>query len=80
MVCLTGVALILCYIGVLWYAIRVRFIPDEKPVITEEDVHTNHAFDDKIEDEDIEKGVQSMVNTAAILPVVFTLENERERF
>jgi hypothetical protein len=81
MVVLTGIALLLCYVGVLWYAIRTRFIPVEKSVIAAENLHTNQAFNgNEVDDEVFEENVSNMVKTAAILPVVFTVENEKERF
>jgi hypothetical protein len=81
MVVLTGIALILCYIGVLWYAIRTRFTPDEKLLIIVEDIHTNEAFsNDEKQDGDIEENVQNMVDTTTIQPTVFTVENEKERY
>ncbi|CAF1252229.1 unnamed protein product [Rotaria sp. Silwood1] len=84
MVVLTGVALILCYIGVLWFAIRTRFIPDEESLIALEHMHKNLAFNDDVKNEDKEENVQSMVNTTAVTtasqPALIELENENERF
>ena len=77
MVVLAGIALILCYVGTLWFAIRTRFIPDEKSDIIVESVHTNEAFNNN---EDTEEYVSKVVNPTAPEPVVFTLENENERF
>ncbi|CAF0807947.1 unnamed protein product [Rotaria sordida] len=81
MVVLTGVALVLCYVGVLWFAIRTRFIPDEEPLIIPENTHKNLAFD---ENEDREENLQIVVNTTPITtvsqPAILALENDHERF
>ena len=80
MVVLMGIALLLCYFGVLWFAIRTRFIPNPGDVVLQ-DVHTNEAFDDA---EDDIKNAQ-LNTTAATFPrktssVVVTLNDEKERF
>ncbi|CAF0826013.1 unnamed protein product [Adineta steineri] len=75
LVILTSIALVICYTGVLWFAIRTRFIPDKKAII-EEDVITNQAFN---YDEDIEENVQNIPNIAT-QPAVLTVENEKERY
>jgi hypothetical protein len=82
MVVLTGIPLILCYIGVLWYAIRTRFIPDDKKqLIIVDNIITNEAFDDdEIKCEDIEENGENKVDTTAIQPVTIALENEKERY
>jgi hypothetical protein len=82
MVVLTAIALILCYTGVLWYAIRTRFIPDKNADMPLENIHTNQAYDEnEMQDEDIEENVQNTINPPAIIePVVFTVENEKERY
>ncbi len=81
LVVLTGIALILCYVGVLWYAIRTRFIPDDKLPIIPENVYKNQAFDnDEDQDGDIENNVPTMIDTTMTQPAVITVENERERF
>ena len=77
MVVLTGIALILCYVGTLWFAIRTRFISDKTSVVIAENVHTNQVFD---KNEDAEEHTPNMVNKSAPQTVVFTLENEHERF
>lgn len=80
MVVLMGIALLLCYVGVLWFAIRTRFIPNPIDVVLQH-VHTNEAFDDT---EDDFKNSQ-LNTTAAMFPrksssVVVTLNDEKERF
>lgn len=80
-VVLTGIAFILCYVGVLWYAIRTRFIPEDKLPIITENVYKNQAFDNnEDQDEDVESNVPTMIDTTTIQPAVLTVENERERF
>lgn len=73
MVVLSGMALVLCYIGVLWYAIRTRFTSPEDLMMKSEHVHTNEAFTNDIQDE-----VKSITNYTAE-PAVIKIENE-ERF
>jgi len=83
MVVLVGIALILCYGGVLWYTIRTRFIPDDKLIMMSENVHTNQAYDNEEQGGDIEGNVQNMVNSTEITtsePAVLTVENENVRF
>jgi hypothetical protein len=81
LVVLTVIALILCYVGVLWYAIRTRFIPEDKLPIITENVYKNQAFDNnEDQDEDVESNVPTMIDTTTIQPAVLTVENERERF
>lgn len=81
MVVLTGIALILCYVGVLWYSIRTRFIPDDKLVLIPESIYVNPAFNDnEVQDEGIEENVKNTVDATATKPAVITVENERERY
>ncbi len=77
LVVLTVIALILCYVGVLWYAIRTRFIPEDKLPIIPETVHKNQAFDDQ--DGDVESNLSPKNHMATTQPAVFTIENDRER-
>ncbi|CAF3626627.1 unnamed protein product [Rotaria socialis] len=76
MVVLTGVALILCYVAVLWYAIRTRFIRNIKSLIIPESAHENSVSDG---DEDIRA---HMARTKAMLtqPAVFVLGDDHDRF
>ncbi|CAF2601280.1 unnamed protein product [Rotaria sp. Silwood2] len=85
MVVLTGVALILCYVGVLLFAIRTRFIPDKESLIMSENIHENSVFNaDDVQNEDKEENLQGAVNTTAITtapqPAIIVLENDNERF
>jgi hypothetical protein len=80
LVVLTGIALVLCYAGVLWYSIRTRYIPDKLPIIVE-NVYANQAFDySDIQNEDIEENVKNTGNVTPTQTVVFTVENEKERY
>ncbi len=80
MVVFIGIALISCYIGVLWYSIRTRYISDDKLPIIVENVHTNEAFNHNDEqDEDIEKNISTMADSTTIQPVELTIENEKEQ-
>lgn len=81
MVVLTGVALVLCYAGVLWYAIRTRFLLNDQALIIPENVHKNSAFDkDETQFEYTQENLTSVNNAAAIQPALFVIENEKERF
>ncbi|CAF1141953.1 unnamed protein product [Rotaria magnacalcarata] len=76
MVVLTGVALILCYVAVLWYAIRTRFNRNVKSLIIPESAHENSVSDG---DEDIK------ANTARVMemskqPAVFVVGDDHDRF
>ena len=77
MVVLTAIALILCYIGVLWYAIRNRFVPEDKTPIISETVHKNQAFDDQ--DGDVESILPPTNYTAPAQPAIYTIENDVDR-
>jgi hypothetical protein len=79
-VVLTGIAFILCYVGVLWYAIRTRFIP-EKPPIIPANIYTNEAFNNgNVQDGDGDEYVQNMDKTISSQPAILTVENEKERY
>jgi hypothetical protein len=65
MVVLTSIVLLLCYVGVLWYAIRTRFIPDKPSnVIVDSVVNKNEAFDDG--EEEYEPPVKPIDNITTI--------------
>lgn len=81
MVVLTGVILIVCYTGVLWFAIRTRFIPVINSIIASEVVHQNSAFSsDDVPNEDMKENVPYVINATPAQTPVFTLDNENERF
>ncbi len=81
LVVLTGIALILCYVGVLWYAIRTRFIPEDKLPIIADNIHTNQAYNEnEVQEEDIGENVQNMGNITTTQPAVLIVENEKERY
>jgi len=46
------IALVSCYVGVLWFAIRTRFIPDQTPITPKFDTHPNEAFNNDEDDYD----------------------------
>ena len=81
LVVLTGIALILCYVGVLWYAIRTRFIPEEKLPIIPEIIYANQTFDnDEEQYGDLEMNIPNMVNQTTAEPAVLIIEEQSERF
>jgi len=49
LVVLTIIPLILCYVGVLWFAIRTRSTPEKESNVT---THNNEAFNNDVEDYD----------------------------
>jgi hypothetical protein len=57
MVVLASIILVLSYVGVLWYAIRTRFISDKYSSV----VNNNEAFNG--EEEEHDQPVQTMNNT-----------------
>jgi len=52
LVVIVSIVLILCYVGVLWFGIRSRFISDKKSsnVIVDGFVHNNEAFNNQEEE------------------------------
>jgi hypothetical protein len=58
MVVLTSIALIICYVTVLWYAIRTRFVPEKTADVI---VHKNDAFNH--EEESHEDYIQARTTT-----------------
>ena len=50
MVLLTAFALVSCYVGVLWFAIRTRSSPNKDAELTDQNVRTNKAFNDEQQD------------------------------
>lgn len=67
MVVLTGVALISCYIGVLWFAIRSR--EKAKKDSIDENMHRNEAFNNNEDPEDYPHGSpESRSSTASLIP------------
>ncbi len=76
------IALISCYIGVLWFAIRTRFIPDKTPKVTT--MHTNEAFNNNNEDDDYDDYIQPIDNSRrgrspSRQPIHFDEESQKMR-
>lgn len=68
-----AVALVGCYVGVLWFAIRTRLISADKSLIVLENVVTNQAFN---EDEDD----VLPANNAVTSPAAVIMHDEKERY
>ena len=77
LVVFVAVILVGCYVGVLCFTIRTRFIPDGKSLSMMENSVTNQAFNP--DDDDEEDDVQRVDPTTAGPAVVIT-ENEKERY
>ncbi|CAF1374587.1 unnamed protein product [Rotaria sp. Silwood1] len=67
MVVLTAIALVLCYVGVLWFAIRTRFKLSKNSNIIDNNVNRNEAFNHEEEHDD--DYVQSMENIRNLSPI-----------
>ena len=83
LVVLTGIALIACYIGVLYFAIRARYKPEDKLAIIPDNTCTNQAFHElhELEEEqDIKAYGSTMVNPITIQPMVIEMENKETHF
>ena len=77
LVVLATIALVLCYVSVLWFAIRTRFVPEPPPIITVTNVQFNAAFNDRDEfDDDLGKHAATMRTP----PVTVKVANEKERY
>jgi hypothetical protein len=78
LVVLTSIALAVCYVGVLLYAIRTRFVPEKTSNVI---VHNNDAFkngEELYEDfvQPIDNSRQATTTTTPIQQVRFAVENE----
>lgn len=84
LVVLTAIALVACYIGVLCYAIRTRYLPEEKLAIIPDIVFTNGAFNGNGEqgdnDDDTKANILTTVIPDVAQPVVIEMEEREERF
>ena len=78
LVVLVAIALLLCYVSVLWFAIRTRFICEPPPpIIAVTNLQFNPAFNDGGEfDDDLGKPMA----TTRTPPVTLKVENEKERY
>ena len=76
MVVLVSLALALCFVGVLWYAIRTRYrLPKETHIM----VHTNEVFNNQEEEyEDYVRPIENIKRTTTMSSqqVRFAVENE----
>ncbi|CAF2111179.1 unnamed protein product [Rotaria magnacalcarata] len=71
MVVLVAIALVACYVSVLWFAIRTRYKPDKTVNVIDTTVHDNEAYNIEEEyDEDIVHEIEtariSILPTATI--------------
>lgn len=82
LVVLTLIALIACYTGVLWFAFRTRYLPEDNLTIIPNSVYINGAFDDKDEEEqdDLKINISTIANPNVVQPVVIEMEDKEERF
>lgn len=79
LVVLTSIALIACYIGVLWYAIRTRYKPEDKLAIIPDNVCTNQAFNE-LEEEDIKINELTVSYSVMMQPMVIEMEQKETQF
>jgi hypothetical protein len=80
LVVLTGIALIACYIGVLWYAIRARYKSEDKLTIISDQMNTNQAFDEENELEDIKGNISTISYPVTMQPMVIEMEKNETHF
>ena len=78
LVVLAAIALLLCYVSVLWFAIRTRFISEPPPpILAVTNLQFNPTFNERNEfDDDLGKPVA----TTRTPPVTLKVEHEKERY
>ncbi|CAF0860093.1 unnamed protein product [Adineta ricciae] len=84
LIVLAAVALVSCYVGVIWFTIRTRYIPEKAPLIPMENIVTNQAFDRNDGEEDnvqVANNVSTPTTPSTPQPAVITVsEDPKERF
>ncbi|CAF0857507.1 unnamed protein product [Adineta ricciae] len=78
-----AVALVSCYVSVIWFTIRTRYIPEKSLLIPMENIMTNQAFDRSDGEEDSVRVVNNVSTPTTTTPrpaVIVISEDPKERF